>query len=107
MKEGRRLNSDKGLTSIENRAMLKSRGIKDGLMYKAVRNKPLCRRMKQFNRIVSKTRFRIEQCFGILKRRFGYSRASYSSTKKVCAEFTMKAICMNLLKAVNKLVAVM
>ncbi len=32
MKAGRRINSDKGFTSIENRAMLKSRGIKDGLI---------------------------------------------------------------------------
>ena len=71
-------------------------------MYKAYRNNPLNSRMKQFNCLISKTRFRIEQYFGTLKRRFEYRRASYCGKAKVNAELMLKAMCQNLLKAVNK-----
>ena len=55
---------------------------------------------------VSKDRFRVEQSFGTLKRRFNFSRASYRTTIKVQAQFTLKAMCLNLLKAVNKVVLI-
>lgn len=103
LKKGTRLRADKGFFSADNKTMLKKMGLKSGLMYKAYRNRPLTRQMKRFNKLVSKTRWRIEQCFGTIKRRFNFSRASYFSTQKVAAEFTMKAICMNLLKAANKI----
>lgn len=101
--KGVRLRADKGFFSPENKAMLRQKGLKSGLMYKAYRNRPLTRQMKRFNKLISKSRWRIEQSFGTIKRRFSYSRASYFSTQKVAAEFTMKAICQNLLKAVNKI----
>ena len=101
--EGVRVQADKGFFSAANKKMLKSKGLKNGLMYKAFRNKPLTRRMKQFNKLVSKTRWRIEQCFGTIKRRFCYHKATYFSTEKVNAELLMKAMCHNLLKAVNKI----
>ena len=72
-------------------------------MYRAYRNKPLTKRMKQFNKLISKTRYRIEQSFGTIKRRFAYKKAAYFTTKKVDAEFSLKAICLNLLKACNKI----
>ena len=100
--EGARVQADKGFFSAENKAMLKSKKLKNGLMYKAFRNKPLTKRMVQFNKLISKTRWRIEQCFGTIKRRFSYQKASYFTTKKVDAQFKMKAICHNLLKAANK-----
>lgn len=100
--EGTRIKADKGFFSAENKVMLKSKKLKNGLMYKAFRNKPLTRRKVQFNKLISKTRWRIEQCFGTIKRRFSYQKASYFTTEKVDAQFKMKAICHNLLKAVNK-----
>lgn len=103
LKRGTRVRADKGFFSAKNRAMLKSKGLKSGLMFKAYRNRPLTRLMKKFNKIISKTRWRIEQCFGTIKRRFRFSRASYFTTEKVQAQFTMKAICLNLLKATNKI----
>lgn len=101
--KGARVQADKGFFSAENKNMLKSKGLKNGLMYKAFRNRPLTRRMVQFNKMISKTRWRIEQCFGTIKRRFNYQKASYFSTKKVDAQFRMKAMCHNLLKAANKI----
>ncbi len=46
-------------------------------------------------------RFRVEQCFGTLKRRFRCSRATYFERDKVESQLFMKALCYNLLKALN------
>ena len=102
LKKGTRLRTDKGFFSAENKEMLRQKGLKSGLMYRAYRNRPLTRLMKKFNKLISQTRWRVEQCFGTIKRRFSFKRASYFTTEKVAAQFTMKAICLNLLKAVNK-----
>ena len=95
--------ADKGFSSRANRAHLHQRGIKSALMHKAQRNKPLSARQKSANKRISKTRYIVEFCFGTMKRLFGMSRASYIGTKKVNAQFTLKAICLNLLKAANKI----
>lgn len=102
LKKGTRVQADKGFFSAENKAILRKKGLKNGLMYKAFRNKPLTKWMSQFNKLISKTRWRIEQCFGTIKRRFCYEKASYFTTDKVDAQFKMKAMCLNLLKAINK-----
>jgi len=103
LQEGIRVQADKGFFSAANKAMLKEKKLKNGLMYKAFRNTPLTPHMKRFNKLVSKTRWRIEQCFGTIKRRFNFTKAAYFGTEKVNAQFAMKAICHNLLKAVNKI----
>jgi len=100
---GTRVMADKGFFSKENKEMLKEKQLKNGLMYKGFRGTTISKKQTIFNKLVSKTRWRIEQCFGTLKRRFCYDRASYFSTIKVDAQFKMKAICLNLLKAMNKL----
>ena len=99
--EGTRLRADKGFASADNRQKLKDKKLKSGIMYKAARGRKLTKWQKQFNRLISKTRWRIEQCFGTIKRRFNYQKSSYFSTAKTHAQFTMKAICQNLLKATN------
>jgi len=102
LKKGTRVQADKGFFSAENKAILRKKGLKNGLMYKAFRNTPLTKRKIQFNKLISKTRWRVEQCFGTIKRRFSYQKASYFTTEKVDAQFKMKAMCLNLLKAINK-----
>ena len=93
---------DKGYDSRPNRQVLRARGIKTRIMYKKPKGKPMTIWQKRFNKAVSKRRFRVEQTFGTLKRRFKFTKASYFTTKKVHAQFTLKAMCLNLLKAVNK-----
>ena len=97
---------DKGYDSKGNREALRKRGIKTRIMYKKQKNKPMTIWQKRFNKAVSSRRFRVEQTFGTLKRRFRFTKASYRNTEKVQAQFTMKAICLNLLKAVNKVVLI-
>ena len=89
--------------SKDNRKILRESKIKTRLMYKASKHKSLTNWQKKFNKAVSKFRFRAEQSFGTLKRRFGFNRSSYFSTRKTHAQFTIKAICLNLSKAVNKI----
>jgi len=99
MPKTNRLYGDKGYASQNNREHLRGQKIKNGLMYKASRGHELSDRQKKFNRLVSGIRYRVEQCFGTLKRRFRFTRASYFSEVKVEAQMTVKAISFNLLKA--------
>lgn len=98
-----RVYADKGFASAGNRQVIKTQGIKSGIMHKGQRNKPLTLRQKKANRHMSKTRYIVEQCFGTMKRLFGMARASYMGTVKINAQFMMKAMCLNLLKAANKI----
>ena len=98
-----RIYADKGYTSKDNRKLLKSKGIKDGILEKAVRGKELSYWQKKKNKLISQKRFIVEQAFGTLKRGFKFTRASYITQAKVEAQFTLKATCFNLLKAINKI----
>jgi len=101
-RQDKRLYADKGYASEDNKGLLRSKGIKNAIMEKAKKNKPLSHWQKVFNKLISKVRYRVEQCFGTLKRRFRFTRASYMTQKKVEAQMLIKAICFNLLKASNK-----
>lgn len=95
--------ADKAYASKANRACVKQQGLKDGILRRAYRNRPLRASEKRFNKLISKRRFRIEQVFGIGKRLFDLGRSRYFSTLKTHGQVTMIAICMNLLKAANKI----
>lgn len=97
-----RIYADKGYASKDNRDILRNKNIKDGIMEKANRDKPLTHWQKIKNRLISGKRFIVEQSFGTLKRRFKFERASYITRMKVEAQLILKAICFNLLKAINK-----
>ena len=101
--DSKEFSGDKGYDSRGNREILRKQGIKTRIMYKKPKGKPMTKWQKRFNKAVSKRRFIVEQSFGIIKRRFKFNKASYFTTKKVNAQFTLKAICLNLLKAVNKI----
>lgn len=98
---GKRVLTDKGFSSLENRQALEKIGIKDGISHKATRNHPLRFSQKLFNKIIAKRRFRIEQAFGTLKRRFRMNRASYFGRIKMEAQMYYKAMCFNLNKALR------
>ena len=99
----KRTYADKGFASQANRSHLRDNQIKSAIMHRAVKNKPLSERQKNANKRISKTRYIVEQCFGTLKRMFKMGRASYMGTMKVNGQMLLKAMCMNLLKAANKI----
>ncbi|CRY99257.1 TPA: transposase, partial [Neisseria meningitidis] len=47
----------------------------------------------------------VEQSFGTLHHKFRYARAAYFGLIKVSAQSHLKAMCLNLLKAANRLSA--
>ncbi len=97
-----RVLADKACAGKANRAALKGHH-RDGIMRKATRNRPLRQSGKRFNRQISKRRFRVEQCFGTMKRLFGLHRARCSGVAKTHAQMVMAAIPQNLLKAANRI----
>jgi IS5 family transposase len=100
--KGTRIYGDKAYASRENRTILRDKKLKDGLMEKAVRGRALSARQKLKNRLISKRRHIVEQGYGTMKRILKFNRASYMGIAKVRAEAFRKAICFNLLKAVNR-----
>ncbi|HEZ0799425.1 TPA: IS5 family transposase, partial [Neisseria meningitidis] len=103
--EGTTVYADKGYDSAENRQHLEERQLLDGIMRKAHRNRPLTEVQTKRNRYLSKTRYVVEQSFGTLHRKFRYARAAYFGLLKVSAQSHLKAMCLNLLKAANRLSA--
>lgn len=93
--------ADKAYDTKANRELLKDNKIKNRILQKAQKNRPLSKRQKRRNILISKVRYKVEQCFGTLKRKFNFARASYFSTVKVNAQALLKAMCFNALKAVN------
>ncbi|MCP4363837.1 MAG: IS5 family transposase [Planctomycetes bacterium] len=100
--KAQRILADKAYASKANRAALRGKH-RDGILHKAVRGRPLRASEKRFNKLISKHRFRVEQCFGTMKRLFGLHRARYFGVAKTHAQMVMAAISQNLLKAANKI----
>ena len=72
-------------------------------MFKAQRNNPLTETQIEHNKKISTFRFRVEQTCGIKKLHFNFHRASYRGLTRVAGQSFLKAICVNLLKAIRKL----
>ena len=100
--EGVELLADKGYASKSNRADLDVRGLKDGIMHKAVRGRSMTKHQQRRNHEIKAKRWVIEQTFGTLKRRFRFNQAKYFGQSKVLGQCYLKAMCLNLLKASNK-----
>lgn len=103
--EGTTVYADKGYDSAENRQHLEEHRLQDGIMRKACRNRPLTEAQTKRNRYLSKTRYVVEQSVGTLHRKFRYARSTYFGLIKVSAQSHLKAMCLNLLKAANRLSA--
>lgn len=97
--KGSRVRADKGYSSAGNRESLKSNGLKDGIMYKAVRNKPLTGHQQKFNKIVSQTRFKVERTFAGITRWFKTGIARYLGKSKTHTQHLMEAIAYNLYRS--------
>jgi len=92
--------ADKGYCSQLNRHVLQARGLVDGIMHKAARNRALSAAEKAANRLISSVRAKVERAFGTLKRGYGFFRTRYLGIPKVELEFLLNAMAFNLRKAV-------
>ena len=95
--------ADKGYASKANRQYLKDRGMADLIQHKGAKGKPLLPILKKLNIAIGGLRFKVEQAFGTMKRKFHLARARYFGTAKVQAQMCWAALGMNLLKAHRKL----
>ena len=93
--------ADKAYWSLENRNLLKAKGLFNGLMKKAVRGKPLNKVDKLINQLISTLRYKVERGLGTLKKDYGLARARYLGTRKLDYEFAMSGLCFNIKKAIN------
>ena len=89
----------KGYDSRENRAQLHQKALKDSIMQKAQRGRPLSREQSVRNGRLAKVRHVVEQSLATLRRKFRYARVAYFALNKARAQSRLKAMCVNLLKA--------
>lgn len=97
--EGSPVFTDKGYASEKNRVILANKGLRDGIMYKAARNRPLTYAQRIINRLISSVRYKVEQSIGTLKRGYHFFRMRYKGLEKGNMEFLLNAIAFNLKKA--------
>ena len=99
--KGSRVRADKGYCSASNRKYLLDNGLKDGIMYKAVKNKSLTNTQTRFNRMVSKTRYKVERTFGGISRWFGGGIANYVGIAKTHTQHLMEAMAYDLYRSLE------
>jgi IS5 family transposase len=93
------LKADKGYQSQKNAELLKERKLKNHILKKAKQNAPLTQWEKKFNKIIGKTRFKVERTFGGIKRWFSGGQARYRGIEKMHTQNLMEAIAYNLYRS--------
>jgi len=93
------LKADKGYQSAKNNELLKTRKLKNHILKKAKKGKPLKESEKRFNKLVGKTRFKVERTFGGIKSWFKGGTARYRGIEKMHTQNLMEALCYNLYRS--------
>jgi IS5 family transposase len=99
IKKGTRVKTDKGYSSKSNKEFLKENKLKNGIQYKGVRGKEITAREKQFNKMVSKTRYAVERTFGSIKKWFNGGVAKYKGLQKMDYQHHLEAMAYNLYRS--------
>jgi IS5 family transposase len=96
LSKGSKILADKGYFGQPNEEILKKRGLKSMIQKKAVRGKALTYWEKERNKIISKTRYRVERIFGGIKRWFKSGICRYVGLLKTHGQHVLEAIAYNL-----------
>jgi len=99
VKKGMWVKADKGYKSEKNDEIVKKKKMKNHIMYKAKKNKALTPRQSMFNKLISKTRFKVERTFGSITRWFGGGTARYIGLDKMHTQNLMEAMAYNLYRS--------
>ncbi len=94
--KGSRILADKGYASSQNEQHLKDRGLRSGIQRKAYRNRPLSSLEKRYNKLIGRSRYKIERVFGSIKRWFGRLEARYVGMAKTHGQHVIEAMAYNL-----------
>ncbi len=93
------LKADKGYQSKKNGGILKKRKLKNHILKKAKKNQPLTAWEKEFNKLIGKTRYKVERTFGSIKRWFDGGKARYRGLEKMHTQNLMEAMSYNLYRS--------
>lgn len=93
------LYGDKGYQSAKNEALLKDKSLKNRILKKAKKNKPLTEAEKRFNKLCGKIRFKVERTFGCIKRWFSGGTARYKGIAKMHTQNLLEAMVYNLYRS--------
>jgi len=88
--------ADSAYKSEKHDQMLRSKGIKNSVLERAYRNKPLNEEQKKNNCARSQTRTVVERTFGVLKLHYGMGTARYLGIARNSARFAMMSIAHNM-----------
>lgn len=100
------LKADKGYQSDKNEQLLKERKLKNHILKKAKKNKALTEWEKKFNKLVGKTRFKVERTFGSIKRWFLGGVARYKGIEKMHTQNLMEAMAYNLYRSPGRIASI-
>ena len=95
-----KLNLLKGYKSTANDELLRGKMVKNRIMRKAVRNKPLTFREGLLNKAISRTLYKVEQTFEGTKLWFGGGVARYVGLEKMHTQH-LQAIAYNLYRSLG------
>lgn len=93
------LKADKGYQSEKNASILKERKLKNHILKKARKNKALTKWELRFNKLVGKTRFKVERTFGGIKLWFNGGVARYRGLEKMHSQNLIESLCYNLYRS--------
>ena len=93
---GSRVLADKGYSSQSNEVSLRHRGFRSGIQRKAHRGRPLSASENRYNKLIGRSRYKIERVFGSIKRWFGRLEARYVGLVKTHGQHVLEAIAYNL-----------
>ncbi len=94
--QGIPLFGDKGYQSAKNNKLLKEKKLKNRILKKAVKNKPLTDHEQLYNKLCGRTRFKVDRTFGSIKRWFHSSQARYRGLAKMHTQNLIEAMAYNL-----------
>lgn len=93
------LYGDKGYKSAKNDELLKTKEIKNRILKKAKKGKPLKESEHRFNKLCGKIRFKVERTFGSIKVWFNSTKARYFGMAKMHTQNLMEAMAYNLYRS--------
>ena len=90
---------DKGYKSARNEEILRTKKLKSRILSKATKGKPLTELEKLRNKLIGKTRFKIERTFGSIKRWFNSTCCRYIGLEKMHTQNLMESMAYNLYRS--------
>jgi IS5 family transposase len=88
--------ADSAYASAAHDALLNQKNIKNGILKRAYRNRPLTTTEKQHNKSLSSIRSTVERVFGILKLHYGMGKARYLGKARNHARLLLMSMAYNL-----------